>query len=172
MRTEDIARSFVIHLGMNRDQLARLQGDARSRGMTVIELDLQGIPDRSALVDYLAKTFMFPHEVAGLDAAVDLISDLEWFGNARGYLVTVRGLVGTAAVGESFVSILPNVVDRWRSQQVPFVVAIEGQDDRLHSALLAANRDMERAGKLPWAQPGTGPAEVVLYERSQPRADG
>jgi hypothetical protein len=131
--------------------------------MSVFELDLQGLPDRSALVDYLAKTFMFPHEIGGLDAAVDLISDLEWFGNVRGYLVVVRGVAGASAVGESFVSILPNIVDRWRSQRVPFVVAIDSQDERLQGILSAANREMERAGQLPWAQPGTGPAEVVVH---------
>src|SRR5437879_5046304 len=113
MSTADITRPFVIHLGVDSAQLARLKDDARSREMSVIELEIQGIPDRSALVEYLAKEFMFPHEIGGLDAAVDLISDLEWFGNSRGYLVTVRGLVGATAVGESFVSILPNVVDRW-----------------------------------------------------------
>lgn len=172
MSTAGIVRSFAIHLGMDAAQLGRLQDDARSQGMSVIELDFEGIPDRSGLIDYLAKAFMFPHEIGGLDAAVDLISDLEWFGNPRGYLVTVRGLVGSRAVGESFVSILPNVVDRWRSQRVPFVVATDGQDKRLQSALLAANSEMERAGTLPWAQPGTGPAEVVLHGRTEPRADG
>ena len=170
MSTVDIGRAFVIYLGVG-DQLAGIAHDARSRGMTVFELDLQGLPDRLALVEYLAKTFKFPHEIAGLDAAVDLISDLEWFGNGRGYLVVGRGVTGESVAGEAFVSMLPNIVDRWRSQRVPFVVAIDGQDDRLQSTLRAANRQMERAGMLAWAQPGTGPADVVLCEANAPQAD-
>ena len=163
MSTADIERTFVIHLGMGDRQLARLAEDARSRGMTVIELDLQGIVDRSGLVDHLAKAFTFPHNIHGLDAAADLISDLEWIGNIRGYLVVVRGVAGATGVGEFFVSMLPNIVDRSRSQGVPFVVAIDAQDERIQAALSLANLDMEQAGQLPWAQPGTGPAEVAFH---------
>lgn len=164
MSTADIERTFMIHLGMGDRQLARLAEDARSRGMTVFELDFNGLlGDRSALVDYLAKAFKFPHDVHGLDAAADLISDLEWIGNTRGYLVVARAVAGAKAVGESFVSMLPNIVDRWRSQGVPFVVAIDAQDERIQAALSSANLDMEQAGQLPWAQPGTGPAEVAFH---------
>ena len=163
MSTADIARQFVIHLGVDDELLAQFEDDARSRGMSVIGLDLTGLLDRPTLVDYLARTFMFPHEARGLDAAVDLISDLGWFGNASGYLVAARGLAAPSAVSDSFVSILPNIVDRWRSQAVPFVVTIDGKGDQLQSALLAANRELERAEKLPWAEPGTGAVDVVIH---------
>ena len=53
----------------------------------------------------------------GLDAAVDLISDLEWFGNSRGYLVVVEGLDRAGGVIAVFASLLPNIVDRWRARQ-------------------------------------------------------
>lgn len=98
MSTADVARQFVIHVGVDDELLARFEDDARSRGMSVIDLDLTGLLDRPALVDYLAGTFMFPHEARELDAAVDLISDLEWFGNAGGYLVAARGLAAPSAV--------------------------------------------------------------------------
>lgn len=171
MSAADIERAFVIHLGMSRSQLVQLADDARSRGMSVIELDLHDVSGRLGLVEYLARAFMFPHEIGGLDAAVDLISDLEWFGNDRGYLVVASGVSGTTVAGESFVSILPNIIDRWRSQAVPFVVAIDGEDDRVRSSLFEANCEMERAGKLPWAQPGTGPADVVVHGHGEPGAD-
>ena len=74
-----------------------------------------------------------------------------------------RGLAGSSVVADAFVSLLPNIVDRWRSQAVPFVVAIDGSGERLRAALLAANREMERAGSLPWAQPGTGAVDVILH---------
>ncbi|MEQ4207935.1 hypothetical protein [Actinopolymorpha sp. B9G3] len=166
-----IAQPFTIHLGVNDALQARFEEQAHSRGMSLIRLDLAGLSDLASLVDYLSKAFMFPHEVAGLDAATDLISDLEWFGSASGYLVAARGLAESSVVAESFVSILPNVVDRWRSQAVPFVVTIDAKGDQLQRALLAANREMERAGRLPWAQPGTGPVDVIDHT-VEPGTDG
>jgi hypothetical protein len=162
--TASIAQPYSIHLGVDAALFARFEAEARLREMSVIGLDLTGLADRAALVDYLATAFMFPHATSGLDAAVDLISDLEWFGNTRGYLVVVRGLAEPTAVADSFVSILPNIVDRWRSQAVPFVVAVDGNSDQLKSTLLAANREMERAGSLPWAQPGTGAVDIIIHE--------
>lgn len=170
MSTPDVARPFVIHLGIDGAALARLEEDARSRGMSVVRLSLAGIPDRASLVEYLASAFMFPHEVGGLDAAVDLISDLEWFGNSNGYLVVACDLAGSSTIGEAFVSMLPNIVDRWRSQAIPFIVAIDAKDELLQSALRAANMEMQRAGELPWAQPGTGPVDISVHEGGERRA--
>lgn len=154
---------FAIHTGLGERALAQMESEARSHGMSVVRLTLAGLPGRKSLVDYLAREFMFPHEVAGLDAAVDLISDLEWFGNSNGYLVIARGLAEGSEVGEAFVSMLPNIVDRWRSQNVAFIVAIDSMGCRLQSALAAANQEMARAGELPWAQPGTGPVDIVVH---------
>lgn len=159
---------FAIHFGTSKDLIARFEAEARSRGMSVIELDLTDLSDRSALADYLAKAFSFPHRTTGLDAAVDLISDLEWLGNAAGYLVIARGLSDISDVSDAFVSMLPNIVDRWRSQAVPFVVAIETNDERVRARLLAANDEIARAGKLPWAQPDTGAVDVILHGRDSP----
>lgn len=163
MNTDAIGEPFAIHLGVDAPLLARFKADARSRGMSVIELDLAGVSDAAALSDYLAAAFMFPHETTSLDAAIDLISDLEWFGNAGGYMVLTRGLRDSSPIADSFASLLPNIVDRWRSQAVPFVIAIHGRGDRLEAALLAANDAMERAGRLPWAQPGTGAVDVIVH---------
>jgi hypothetical protein len=132
-------------------------------GLSVFSLDLTGLSDQSTLVDYLAEVFMFPHEAMGLDAEVDLISGLEWFGNADGYLIVVRGLADSLPVADSFVSILPSIVERWRSQAVPFVVVLDGKSERLQSAIFTANRAMGDAGRLPWAQPGTGAVNVVVH---------
>ena len=77
--------------------------------------------------------------------------------------MVARAVAGAKAVGESFVSMLPNIVDRWRSQGVTFVVAIDAQDERIRATLTSANLAMERAGQLPWAQPGTGPAQVAFH---------
>lgn len=154
---------FSIHLGIGQAEMSRLERMARSRGMSVFRLDLNGLVDREALVDYLARAFMFPYPVSGLDAAIDLISDLEWFGNEEGCLVTVDGSAAATTVVELFASILPNIVDRWRSQDVPFVVVMDRKGHRLQSVLLAANRKMDSQGSLPWAQPGTGRVDVIVH---------
>ena len=97
--------------------MASLEARAHSAGMSVIRVDLSGVSNRVMLADRLAEAFMFPHETHGLDAAVDLISDLEWFGNSRGYLVVVEGLDRAGGVIAVFASLLPNIVDRWRARQ-------------------------------------------------------
>ena len=159
----DSGVSFVIHLGVEAVLLDRLRFTARARGMTVIELDMTRAADAISLSTYLARAFRFPHKVVGLDAAIDLISDLEWFGNDKGYLVVARGLPDSSPIAEMFASLLPNIVDRWRSQGVPFLGAIDGAGPRLVGAMRAANDELERASRLPWAQPGVGPVEFVLH---------
>lgn len=168
MSLQDMNLPFVIHIGLGERTLAKMEGEARSHGMSVVRLTLAGLPGRKSLVDYLAREFMFPHEVAGLDAAVDLISDLEWFGNPNGYLVVARGLAEGSEVGEAFVSMLPNIVDRWRSQNVPFIVVTDSTGCGLQSVLAVANQEMARAGELPWAQSGTGPVDVIVHEVGKP----
>lgn len=163
MNEIDIRKSFTIHLGLDATRFSRLETDARSHGMHVIELNLESIHNGRELGEYLAGVFKFPHATSGLDAAVDMISDLEWIGCESGYLIIARGTREPSLAADSFVSILPNIVDRWRSQAVPFVVAIDGKGEQLQAALLAANREMERAGNLPWAQPGTGAVRVEVH---------
>lgn len=167
MDTDAIRKPSSIHLGVDLPLRARFKTDARSRGMSVIELELDEISDVAALCNYLAAAFMFPHETTGLDAAIDLISDLEWFGSAGGYMVLARGLRDSSPIAGAFVSILPNIIDRWRGQAVPFVVAIDGRGLGLEAALRAANDAMERAGRLPWAQPGTCAVDVIVHSADE-----
>lgn len=154
---------FSIHLGIDMSEMSHLEEAARSRGMSVFRLDFSGLEDRDALVDYLARVFMFPHRIVGLDAALDLVSDLGWFGNERGYLVSVEGCDRASVVVDLFASILPNIVDRWRAQDVPFVVVIDGKGHHLQTALLTANRKMDDAGSLPWARAGTARVGIVVH---------
>ncbi len=154
---------FAIHLGLVQSEFSRLEGEARLHGMSVIEIDVAHLPDVAALSDYLATAFMFPHKTVGLDAAVDLISDLEWIGNEVGYVLVARGFSDQSPTAEIFASLLPNIVDRWRAQGVPFVVAIDGKGARLQAVLREANEKMALAGRLPWAQPGTGAVDVVIH---------
>jgi hypothetical protein len=164
MSTIDLSQAFTIHLGVDEPQFARLEDGARLRGMMIFRLDLTGMPDKKALAEYLAREFMYPFETAGLDAAISLISDLEWFGNTNGHLVIARGLAHPSDVGDEFAAILPNITDRWRTQAIPFIVAIDGKGDRLRSSLQDANDSLVESASLPWALPGyEGPVNVVIH---------
>jgi hypothetical protein len=145
----------------------RFEDQARLLGMSVIRLDFSEVTTRTELATHVAKAFMFPHEARGMDAALDLMSDLSWFGDRAGYLIVVQNLGQSSDVVEAFAGVLPNVVDRWRSQNQPFVVLFQGECDRLTSALAVANRKMDEAGKLPWAQPGTGAVSVCRHADGQ-----
>jgi hypothetical protein len=156
-------RPFAIHLGLDEISLNPFALEAHSRGMSIFFLDFTGVRGIPALCGYLAQEFMFPHETSGLDSAVDLISDLVWFGNDNGYLIVACGLLQSSTTAQAFAGILPNIVDRWRAQGVPFVVAIQGRTKKLEKSLKAANAEMKRFGSLPWAPPGTGAVDIIHH---------
>lgn len=164
MRSYLAEHRFAIHVGLTDHVLETVETECRAAGMSVIRLDLAGLSGATALAEYLATAFMFPHATRGLDAAVDLMSDLDWIGNSNGFLVVVDGLDDAPNIVEPLAGILPNIVDRWRSQAVPFVIAILTMSYELTSALAAANRAMDNAGRLPWAQPGTGSVDVIAHK--------
>ena len=163
VRINESDKQFAIHLGVSNDLLGRFKNDANLHGRMVLELDISGLSDRLALTEYLAEEFMYPYRAVGLDAAIDLISDLEWFGNPHGYLVAVTGATDSSLVTADFASLLPAIVDRWRTQDIPFVIAIEEKGVQLQAALRDANDEIEKAGRLQWAQPGTGPVDVIIH---------
>jgi hypothetical protein len=157
------AAPFVVHLAGDGSVAVELERQARDDGASVIRLNLADAQDRAALGDLLARSFLFPHETSGLDAAVDLISDLEWLGNACGYLVITEMLGAPNEVVTAWAEILPAIIDRWRSQGRPFAaVLVDGEAVGIaRAALSQANRRLEHAGQLAWAQAGTGPVEIL-----------
>lgn len=163
--TDQASRTLdhAIHIGATSTLINGMHVEAEANGLTVIHLDLKGITDRKGLADRLAKTFLFPYPNSGLDGAADFISDLEWFEDSPGFLIVVQCADAPLAVIVGLASILPMVVDRWRSEPNPFVVVIGQTPHRagLLAALNEANADMDRAGALSWAQPGTGSVPVI-----------
>jgi hypothetical protein len=158
-----LAEPQAVHLVADESTSADLERQAREQGASVVRLSLAEARDRPGLSDLLARTFLFPHEARGLDAAVDLISDLEWLGNPEGYLVVTDMSEATEQVIAAWAEILPAIVDRWRSQRRPFVAVLIGgarAGVALH-ALSLANAQLQRAGQLAWAQPGTGPVAII-----------
>ena len=166
MSTIDLSQPYTIHLGVDETQFERLTRDASTRQMMVFQLDLTGLVDRVALADYLAQEFMYPFPTLGLDAAISLISDLEWFGNTNGHVVIARGLSEPSKVGDTFVSLLPGITERWQTQGTPFIVAIDGKGDDLRSSLQDANDHLDGFAKN--GGPGfvtyQRPIQVVVHE--------
>ena len=167
--TKFTSNPFAIHVGASPDTALQLEQDARTAGASVVQLSLAGVQDRRQLCDRLSQTFMYPHESSGLDAAIDLISDLEWLGSSRGYLLVVDADKAPSAVTTDLARILPAIIDRWRSQTQPFVVAITMADvSDVSRALERANAALDDAASLPWAQPGTGSVLIVNHADTNP----
>ncbi|WP_159705611.1 hypothetical protein [Arthrobacter sp. 18067] len=163
MKIDEISNQFAVHLGVAAFMLDQLVTDARAHQMIVFELNLEGLPDVTALTQYLEAEFKYPYKTAGLNAAMDLISDLEWFENAHGFVVTAHGASEISPVAADFVRIFPIVLDRWRAHGIPFIVAIEEDGDHLLAALQEANDFLKGAGQLPQALPGVGPVAIVVH---------
>jgi len=152
--------AFTIHVGAT---AAILTEQASAAGGIVIRLPLAGVGTTDQLCDRIAQVFEFPFPSAGLDGALDLMSDLEWLDLGAGVLVVVDAREARPTVLADLASILPGVVDRWRSGDLPFVVAFEGLGEPgvVLEALATANAALDEAGSLPWSQPGTGAVPVV-----------
>lgn len=158
------APAFVVHLvGYGSEVEVELERQAHDDGASVIRFNLADAENRAALGEVLARTFLFPHQTSGLDAAVDLISDLEWLGNECGYLVITDMRGAPSEVVTSWAEILPAIIDRWRSQGPSFAaVLVDGEAaGTARSALSRANRRLELEGQLAWAQAGTGPVAIL-----------
>jgi hypothetical protein len=145
------ANPFAIHFGASEQATGALRGEAQAAGIDVITVDVSDIHDRGALSDRLADTFHYPFEAHGLDAAISLISDLEWLGASKGHLFIVEGLDDAPEVLWEMAGILPNIVDRWRTQGLPFVAVLVSRHRPAAAASLAeANERLDAAGQLPW----------------------
>jgi hypothetical protein len=156
------ARQFV-HVGVPKVYADEIRRNTREAGISVIDLGLEGVTSTAGLCQRLSEVFMYPHETRGLDAAIDLISDLEWFGSERGYLVLISGLDGVPPeVAGDLGGIWPNILNRWRAGRTTFlVIALEaGAQPTFEDQVHLGNAQMDAAGSLPWARPGTGRIDI------------
>jgi hypothetical protein len=154
------AAPFTIHVDRSAEILAE---QTRASGGVVIRLSLAGLSPTDQLCDRMADVFEFPYPSSGLDGALDLVSDLEWLELGAGLLVVVDAREARPTVLADLAGILPGVVDRWRSGDLPFVVAFDGLDDRsvVLESLAAANAALDEAGSLPWARADVAAVPIV-----------
>lgn len=138
-----------------------------SQGLMRFRVSFEGVRDVDDLISAVATELFFPHDASGLDALLDLMSDLDWFGHDAGYAVEFAGLDQLQRrdpeLLAQFLSLLPNLCDRWRSSGVPFRVVLRCKRSTrgvIRDAIDAANARIEKASKRPWLADMT-PVEVV-----------
>lgn len=102
----------------------RIRDAAERVGLSVIEVDFNGIADKTGLLAELARAFALPDWFGhNWDALHDCLCDLSWK-EANGYLVLMRGGKGlqTRAMDDFLgaLDVLASASDYWRAEGVPF----------------------------------------------------
>lgn len=115
----------------------------------------------------IGEELLFPYDAANLDAALGMMSDLDWFGSEVGYILEFVGLDSLLSEAPllftQFISMLPYLCDRWRSRRIPFYLVLQGQRatrQLLRSTIDAANAEIVEASRHPWLS-DVRPAEVL-----------
>ncbi len=129
----DDAHLWSIYIGVAGERMKECADWGRSRGMRVFQLKFDGIKTQERLEHYLMDQFEYPYPAKGLDAAADLMSDLEWIGSDAGYLFIATGVHGGILAVRLYVSLLPQIADRFRSGGVPFLATVDGNDESVVS---------------------------------------
>lgn len=138
-----------------------------SQGLMRFRVNLEGVCGVDDLIGVVAAELLFPHDASGLDALLDLMSDLDWFGHDAGYVVEFAGLDQLQRrdpeLLEQFLDLLPNLCDRWGSSGVSFRIVLRCKRSTrgvIRDAIDAANARIEKAAKQPWLADLT-PVEVI-----------
>jgi hypothetical protein len=136
---------------------AAAAAEASLSNRAVIRPEFSEVRTLHELVSQLSAAFEFPHHASGLDAALDLMSDLDWMHNDSGYLLVTTGLSELRSrapeVATAFVHLLPFLCERWRDRDVAFaVLLVDGRESLTwaRSVLDDANGSILRARRRPW----------------------
>ncbi len=109
-----------------------LLGDFLARKADIREVSLRGVHDKPALLRRLRQTLGFPAGIGhNWDSLADALTDLPWrqTPNAAGLLLFrhCRSLQQTAAEDfRTFIEILEDSLDFWRSQGLDLHIVLEG----------------------------------------------
>lgn len=110
--------------------IAALRRAARRAAASWIAVDLGAVRGKRALLDALARVFMFPDSFGGnWDALADCLQDLSWLPE-RGWVVVLGGVEGFAAEAPAdhalLLDILGAAASYWRQQGRIFIVLVDG----------------------------------------------
>ncbi len=128
------------------------------------EVDLGGSETVGEVLQGLVLGFNLSVAPSGFDAALDILTDVRGL-LSESIAVRVTGLdthKGSASPVEEFVSLLPPLCDRWRSQGLRFRVLLECSGpvrDRVRAELVRANAQLEEASAVPWVNDAS-PVEI------------
>lgn len=133
-------------------------------------ISLADLSDETDLVHRFSRQLHFPYKVNGLDALLDMLADLSWLNNAGPYVLLAEEadsmVVANASAFEAFVSILPNLSDRWQSVGVPFHVVFAVSDGltahTIERVVNRANARLQESADVPWQR---GPVHQVRVRR-------
>ena len=97
---------------------------AREAGLALLEIPLEGLADKDALLRQFAVSCAFPDWFGGnWDALEDCLTDLAWVG-APGYVLLLHGADALMALRDDDCGVLVDVLSAcaasWRERGVPF----------------------------------------------------
>ena len=97
---------------------------AREAGLALLEVSLDGVADKDALLRQFAASLGFPDWFGGnWDALEECLTDLSWC-EAAGYVLLVRGAAALAVRGAAdygvLIDLLGGCAQSWRERGVPF----------------------------------------------------
>jgi hypothetical protein len=97
---------------------------AREAGLALLEVPLEGLTDKNALLRQFAASLAFPDWFGGnWDALEDCLTDLSWLG-AAGYVLLLHRADGLMSLRDDDYRVLVDVLgacaESWRERGVPF----------------------------------------------------
>jgi hypothetical protein len=136
-----------------------------TEGAAVYELDLGQIADDEDFDRMVARVFAVPDRFAGIDAILDVLSDLEWLPSPTGYLLVLRNVPALRARNPTLfghvVRILPGLCDRWANPWnkggggwIPYRVVLEVDPPAGDQALALIEEEYREFRASPWMRAG------------------
>ena len=134
-KLSDAKHAGVFQVTGGTDRIART---AQSAGLAVVQIDLNGIGHKAALLDRLAQALSFPEWFGNnWDALNDCLTDLSWL-PAGGWMIILEHSNVMAKrnpkLFETAVEVLQSAGDYWRQSGKPFWVLLHGPGDWVSGA--------------------------------------
>ncbi len=120
----EVSRAGSYTLGC---ETAALHQAAAEAGVSVLEVDLKGIKGKQKFIHALANAIVVPPGFgANWDALADVLCDLSWLGETRGFVLLLRNVSATLGLSAHDREIAQDIMDDttlyWQQRKLPFWV--------------------------------------------------
>jgi hypothetical protein len=120
----EVSRAGSYTLGCDLDAL---RASAAEAGVMLFEVDLKGIKGKQKFIHALASAIVVPPGFgANWDALADVLCDLSWMGETRGFVLLLRNVSATLGLSahdrEIAQDILADTTLYWQQRRLPFWV--------------------------------------------------